>query len=125
MGLSHRLRHLDSIAGGFIGDKRQDQRRHNGKGSDSDNPCLPFSSLSYPPIGVFQRALSNERVLFPLLGTLLAGLAGLGLGIFLDDLNRPVDYANRKRRWLGLLLFGLCLPAGFFLIHLGLQWERP
>jgi hypothetical protein len=60
--------------------------------------------------------LSKKVVYFPLIGFLFAALAGLGLGLILDNFDR-----KPKQHFLGWCLLIVCLPLWFAFTYLGLH----
>jgi hypothetical protein len=91
-------------------------------GANTDYHCRPEGVLGHPLGGIIHRlcgevhALLGSKIAYlPLLGFILAALAGIGGGIAFDDLNR-----QRNRKYLGLaLLFGGG-PLGLFILLLSL-----
>lgn len=115
-------RHSNSIPGRFIGLKRQQESSDKQYRADPDQYCRPESVLGHPlgrPVhglcGRVHTLLGSKISYLPLAGFFFAALAGLGLGLILDNVNR-----KRHRKHMGwlLLLLGLSLSLTAFLLGL-------
>lgn len=92
---------------------RQVEGEDQDTGADKNQDGLIEAVVSHLLSRFIHPLLGSKIVQFSLLGTLFAALAGLGLGLIFDNVNR-----ERPRRLIGAALVGLSLPL--CLVFLGL-----